>query len=184
MDVRALLAFTVLSLLSPVLAAGQGAGMGVSVQGAIGSHLGDGGNAQSLSVGLSLGQHIEVVLNAERSYRPTSVEYFEGGYSASRGANTKFISGEFRYAPFTYRAVSPYLIFGHGIGVSRPNVNEFFPERVTHRVTLQFPGFGVRVGMTGHLSAFSDLRIMLQHRRGEPDAGIFGPIRGGIAWRF
>ena len=75
-------------------------------------------------------------------------------------------------------------IAGLGRGVSRPNVNEFFSDRVTHTVTLQFPGFGASVRVTEHLSAFADLRFMFQSRSGEPDAGGFGPVRGGLAWRF
>ena len=67
---------------------------------------------------------------------------------------------------------------------SRLNVNEFFPDRVSHNVTLQFPGFGSRVLVTEHLSAFADLRFMFQSRSGEPDAGGLGPIRVGLAWRF
>jgi hypothetical protein len=49
---------------------------------------------------------------------------------------------------------------------------------------LVFPGFGVRVLLTEHLSAFADARFMFQSREGEPDAGGFGPIRAGLAWRF
>ncbi len=184
MNVRLLFAVTVLSFVSSAVAAGQGTGLSVSVQGAIGSHIGDGGDAQSLSLGVSFGERFGVVVNAERSYVPTEVTFFDAGYSASRGATTRFISGEFRYVPVTYKRISPYVIAGVGRGVSRPHVNEFFPNRVTHKVTLQFPGFGVRVLVTEHLSAFADIRFMFQSRRGEPDAGGFGPVRGGLAWRF
>jgi hypothetical protein len=184
MNARLLLAVTILSVVSPAFAAGQGTGIGVSVQGGIGSHIGDGGDAQSLSLGVSFGERFGVVVNAERSHVPTDVTFFPGGYSASRGATTRFVSGEFRYVPITYKRISPYVIAGIGRGVSRPNVNEFFPNRVKHTVTLQFPGFGVRVLVTDHLSAFADLRFMFQSRSGEPDAGGFGPIRGGLAWRF
>lgn len=183
-NVRLLFAVTVLSFVSPAVAAGQGTGISVSVQGAIGSHIGDGGDAQSLSLGVSFGERFGVVVNAERSYVPTEVTFFEDGYSTSRGATTRFISGEFRYVPVTYKRISPYVIAGVGRGVSRPNVNEFFPDRVTHTVMLQFAGFGARVLLTEHLSAFADIRFMFQSRRGEPDAGGFGPVRGGLAWRF
>jgi hypothetical protein len=124
------------------------------------------------------------VVNAERSHVPTDVTFFENGYSAFRGATTRFISGEFRYVPVTYKRISPYAIFGFGVGVSRPNVNTFFPIPVKHTVMLQFPGGGVSVRVSEHLSAFADLRIMFQARRGEPDAGMFGPVRGGLDWRF
>ncbi len=183
-NVRLLLAIAVLALVSPAVAAGQGTGIGVSVHGAIGTHIGYGGDAESIGLGVSFGKRFAVVLNAERSHVPTDVTYFEDGYSATRGGTTRFISGEFRYLPVTYKRVSPYVLVVVGHGVSRPNVNEFFPDRVTHRVTLQGPGFGAQVQVTEHLSAFADLRIMFQSRAGEPDAGGFGPIRCGLAWRF
>ena len=181
------LAFAVTVLVScaaPAVAAGQGTGIGVTVQGAIGSHIGDGGDAESVSLGVMFGEHFGVVVNAERSHVPTNVTFFDNGYSATRGATTRFVSGEFRYVPVTFKGISPYVIAGIGRGVSRPNVNQYFPDRITHTVTLQYPGFGVGVRMTGHLSAFADLRFMFQSRSGEPDAGGFGPVRGGLAWRF
>jgi hypothetical protein len=123
MNARLLFAVTVLSFVSPAVAAGQGTGIRVSIQGAIGSHIGDGGDAQSLSLGVSFGEHFGVVVNAERSYVPTDVTFFEGGYSTSRGATTRFISGEFRYVPVTYKRISPYVIAGVGRGVSPAPLN-------------------------------------------------------------
>ena len=183
-NIRRLFAIGVLSCVWPAGAAGQGTGIGVSIQGAAGTHFGDGGDTQSVGLGISFGKRFGIVVNAERSHVPTDVTFFPDGYAATRGATTRFISGEFRYVPVTYKRLSPYVLVVVGHGVSRPNVNAFFPNRVTHRVTLQGPGFGVRVHVTEHLSAFADLRVMLQSRKGEPDAGGFGPIRSGLAWRF
>ena len=184
MNARLLFAVTVLSCISPAVSAGQDTGIGVSIQGAVGSHLRDGGDTESVSLGVWFGERFGVVVNAERSHVPTDVTFYPDGYSATRGATTRFVSGEFRYTPLTYQRVSPYVLVGMGRGVSRPNVNEFFPDHVTHTLTLAFPGFGTRVRLTEHLSAFADLRLMFQSRAGEPDAGGFGPIRGGLAWRF
>jgi hypothetical protein len=181
--VRFLFAAAVLSI-PAAPAAAQDTGLRVSVQGAAGSHLGAGGDTQSVGLGLWFGERFGVVINAERSHVPTDVTFFPDGYSATRGATTRFVTGEFRYLPVTYRRLSPYIIAGIGRGVSRPNVNAFFPDPVEHDVTLVFPGFGAQVGLTGHLSAFADLRFMFQSRAGEPDAGGFGPVRGGLAWRF
>lgn len=184
MTARLLVAVTVLSCVAPAVAAGQSTGINVSVRGAVGSHIGDGGDTQSVSLVVMFGERFGVVVNAERSHVPTDVTFFENGYSATRGATTQFISGEFRYVPITYKRISPYVIAGLGIGVSRPNVNKFFPNPVKHTVMLQGPGGGVSVRVTQHLSAFADFRVMFQSRRGEPDAGVLGPIRGGLAWRF
>jgi hypothetical protein len=179
-----LVAIAVLSCVSPGVAAGQDTGIGVSVQGAAGTHLNAGGDTESVGLGVSFGRRFAVVVNAERSHVPTDVTFFPDGYSATRGGTTRLVSGEFRYLPITYKRVSPYVLVTFGRGVSRPNVNRFFPDRVTHDVTLQGPGFGARVRVTGRLSAFADMRFLFQSRRGEPDAGGFAPIRAGLAWRF
>jgi hypothetical protein len=182
--VRLLFAAAVLPVLSPTIAAAQDTRVTVSVQAAAGSHLGDGGDTRSVGLGLSFGRRFGVVVNAERSHVPTDVTFFPDGYAATRGATTTFVTGEFRYVPVTYKRLSPYVLVGAGRGRSRPNVNQFFPNRVEHDVMLVFPGFGARVRLTGHLDAFADLRLMFQSRVDEPDAGGFGPIRGGLAWRF
>jgi hypothetical protein len=184
MNVRLLVAAAVLSCVSPAVAAGQDSGIGISVQGAVGTHIGDGGDTQSIGLGVWFGKRFGVVVNAERSHVPADVTFFDDGYSATRGATTRFVSGEFRYVPVTYNRISPYVIVAIGRGVSHPNVNAFFPDRVTHRVTLAGPGFGGSVRVTEHLSAFADVRFLFQSRPGEPDAGGFGPVRGGLAWRF
>jgi hypothetical protein len=179
-----LVAIAVLSGVSPGVVAGQDTGVGVSVQGAAGTHLNAGGDTQSIGLGISFGKRFAVGLNAERSHVPTDVTFFPDGYSATRGGSTRLVSGEFRYFPITYKRVSPYVLVTFGRGVSRPNVNRYFPDRVTHDVTLQGPGFGARVRVTEHLSAFADIRFLFQSRRGEPDAGGFAPVRAGLAWRF
>ena len=179
-----MLAIAALSLVSPSVAAGQDTGIGVFVQGAAGSHFSDGGDTRSAGLGLAFGRRFAVVVNAERSHVPTDVTFYDDGYAATRGGTTTFVSGEFRYLPITYRRLSPYVLIGAGRGRSRPNVNQFFPNRVEHDVMLVFPGFGARVRLTGHLDAFGDFRIMFVSRPGEPDAGVLGPIRAGLAWRF
>lgn len=177
-------AIATLSLVPPTAAAAQESAVGVFVQGAIGSHLSDGGDTRSAGLGLSFGKRFAVVVNAERSHVPTDVTFYDDGYAATRGGTTTFVSGEFRYVPITYRRLSPYVLIGAGRGRSRPNVNEYFPNRVEHDVMLVFPGFGARVRLTERLDAFGDLRLMFVSRVGEPDAGVLGPIRGGLAWRF
>lgn len=173
-----------LSLFAPGLAAAQPTAIDLSVYGAAGTHIVDDGNHQSVGLAVMFGGRFGVVVNAERSHTPSDVTYFQDGYSASRGATTLFVSAEFRYVPVTFKRLSPHVIVGAGIGESRPNVNEIFPNRVRHTVNLVFPGAGASVRLTEHLSAFADVRFMLQSRRGEPDAGGFAPVRAGIAWRF
>lgn len=62
MNARQLCLVMVLSFVSPAVAIAQGTGIGVSVQGAIGSHFGDGGDTQSVSLAVSFGEHFGVVV--------------------------------------------------------------------------------------------------------------------------
>ena len=183
MNARLLFAVTVLSFVAPAVAAGQGAGTGVSVQGAFGPLI-KAGDSQSLSLGFSPGERIEFLVSAERMHLPTEVNRYDNGFGVSRGGTTKFISGEVRFVPVTFNRVSPYVLGGAGRGTARPNVNDFFSDRVTHDAALLFAGGGVRVAVTGHLSAFADMRCVLQLDSSE--TGVFGflPVRGGLAWRF
>jgi hypothetical protein len=181
---RILVAATVLTAVTPALAAGQGSAIGVSIQGAIGSHNVDGGDNESVALGVSFGEHFGVAVNAERSHRPTRVTYYPNGYDATRGATARFLSGEFRYVPVTWTRLGPYVLAGVGRGVSRANVDGLFPTAVEHTVMLQIIGGGVGVRLTDRLTAFADVRAIFQSRRGEPDAGGFVPIRTGLAWRF
>ena len=65
MKTRVLFAVAVLSLVAPAVATGQAPP--VSVQGAVGSNVNVGGNTQSLSVGVWLGDPFDVVARAERN---------------------------------------------------------------------------------------------------------------------
>jgi hypothetical protein len=179
MNARVLFAIAVLPFVAPALAAGQGAGRRVSVQGAVGTHIQDAGDNQSLSVGFSPIGRLDLLIGAERSHWPTEVT--RGG--ATRGGTTTFISGEIRFVPLTFKRVSPYVLASAGRGISRPNVNDIFPDRVTNEAwLLLFGGGGVRVAVTGRLSAFADTRFGIQ---GELDTiRLLLPVRAGVAWRF
>ncbi len=179
MTARLLCAIALLPLLAPAPAAGQGAGGRVSIQGAVGTHLKEGGNNGSVSAGFSPVARLELLVSAERSHWPTRVTRS----AATRGGTTTFISGEVRFVPIPSARVSPYVLASAGRGVSRPNVNEIFPDRVTNEAwLLLFGGGGVRVGLTRRLSAFADLRFGIQ---GERDTiRLLLPVRTGIAWRF
>jgi hypothetical protein len=184
MNVRVLVAIMVLSFAAPAVAAGQGAGSGVVVQGAFGSPINVGGNSQSLSLGFSPGGRVEFLVSAERIHMPTEVTRYEHGYGATRGGTTTFISGEARFSPVTFKRVSPYVLAGAGYGTSRPNVNDLFPGSATSDAALLIAGGGVRVPVTGHLSAFADMRFVLQVDRSEAGVFLFLPVRIGVAWRF
>jgi hypothetical protein len=180
MNARALFTVAVLSFLTPAVARGEEAA--VSVQGAAGSLFFDRGNSQSVAVGFLPDEHWEILVSGERLHVPTEVTRSSAGFSASRGGTTKFISGEVRFVPATFNRISPYLLVSAGRGISRPNVNEFFRDRVENDALLWFGGGGVRVAVASRLSAFVDMRIGFQTERDT----IYGflPVRAGVAWRF
>jgi len=168
----------------PAVAAAQGAGPRVSVQGAFGSPIATGGTSQTVSVGFSPGERFDFLVSAERIHVPTEVNRYENGFGATRGGTTRFISGEVRFAPFTFDRVSPYVLAGLGRGTSRLNVNDIFPDPVTLETGLLFAGGGARVALTEHLGVFADVRFVLQVENSEAGVYLFLPVRGGLAWRF
>lgn len=173
-----------LPFVAPASASAQQTGTHLIVQGLYGTHLGEGGDSQSVSVGLSF-RRVDFLVSAERLHQPTEVRRYENGQSVTRRGTTKFISGEIRWSPFSFRRLSPYVLGGLGRGTSRPNVNEFFPTPVANDAVLAFAGGGLRVPVVSGLSVIADVRFVLQLEDSE-DGGVylFGPIRGGLAWRF
>ena len=166
-------------------APGVAAAQNVAVQGAFGSHINGGGNSQALSFGVSAGERIDFLISAERSHLPTDVTRSDDGViGATRGGTTGFISGEIRFFPLNVPgpAISPYVLAGAGRGASNPNVNEMFPDRISNDATLLFGGGGIRVPLTGQLSAFADVRFVIHSERGS--SILLVPVRGGVAWRF
>ena len=92
------------------------------------------------------------------------------------------VSGEVRVGLWPARRVTPYALAGVGAGVSRPTVNEAFPDRVTNDVRFMFFGGGVHVPLRERLSLFGDARMLIGGEAGELLAIV--PVRVGIAWRF
>jgi hypothetical protein len=184
MNARVLVTITLLFLVAPAVASGQDTGTGFSVQGALGPLVHGGGSSQSLSLGFSPDERIGFVVSAERIHLPTEVTRYEFGYAATRGGTTTFISGEVRVSPFTFNRVTPYALAGIGRGRSRPNVNDLFPGGETTAAGMLFAGGGARLALTKHLSAFADMRFVLQVDRSEAGVFLFLPFRAGLAWRF
>lgn len=180
------LALATLSLAAPAVAAAQSNRPGVVIQGTAGTNINVGGDSQSVSAGLSLGEHLQILVSGERIHVPTKVSRFaNGGQSLTRHGTATFISGEVRWAPFTFRRVSPFVLAGAGAGRSRLNVNEHFPDPVSNDARLFFVGGGVRVPVAGGLSVVADLRTVLQvEDNTDGSVFLFLPVRAGLAWRF
>ena len=182
MNVRWQFVAALLFFLAPAVATGQEARARVSVKGAAGGLMLDGGNSQSIAIGFLPSQRWEISISAERLHVPTDVRHFSNGFSVRRGGTARFISGEVCFVPIKFNRISPYVLVSAGRGISRPNVNEHFTEPVENDALLWFGGGGVRVALASHLSVFADMRVGFQTER----EGVYGflPIRGGVAWRF
>jgi hypothetical protein len=154
----------------------------LSLQFAVGSQINGGGSVQSASMGYSLTPRLTVLASVERNHTPTRVQHFDNGFGATRGGTLEFVSGELRAALLPGRRVSPYVLTGIGRGVSRPNVNEIFRDRVRNDAGVLFCGGGIRVPLHPHFSLFGDARFVIT---GERDvASLALPVRAGVAWRF
>jgi hypothetical protein len=151
-----------------------------SLEGAAGVQLGyDGGSLQSASFGFAPTRSLTLLLSAERTHIPTKVRSYEHVWSAERGGTVQFVSAEVRYAFLAGRRISPFVLGGMGRGLSRPNVNEYFPDRVEREIGVVYYGGGVRIPLGTRFDALVDARFTATG-----DEGIFMPLRAGVAWRF
>ena len=124
------------------------------------------------------------LVTVERSHIRDEIERFDDGYGFERGGTETWVSAEGRYAFFARRRVAPYLVGGTGRGISRPSVNEFFPDANERNIQVIYYGAGVRVPLGRRFDAFVDGRIIMQVEGKSDYLGVRFPVRGGIAWRF
>ena len=145
--------------------------------------LSGGANVLSAAFGYSPASRLELLLNMERSHVPFQLTRFPDGYSVSRGGTLMFVSGELRFAFLPASRVSPFALVGAGGGVSRPTVNEYFPDRVRNDLRVLYVGGGVRVPLRRGFSLLGDARCILG-LEGYDGVLALWPIRVGLAWRF
>jgi hypothetical protein len=155
----------------------------LSLRAAAGPTLIGGGNVLSAAFGYSPASRLELLLNVERTHLPFQLERFPDGYSATRGGTMAFVSGELRLALLPADRVSPFAMVGVGGGVSRPNVNDEFPDRVRNDLRVLYLGGGVRVPLRRGFSLLGDVRAMLALEGYDGVLGLW-PVRAGLAWRF
>ena len=156
----------------------------LSVEGAAGLLTGYRGSMQSVAFGFAPTRNITLLVSGEQSYIPTKVDRYENGYSAERGGTERFVSAELRYAFLPDKRVSPYVLGGIGRGLSRPNVNELFPDAHERGIQVAYYGGGVRIPVGSRLDAFVDTRFLMASGAEADYLGIYFPIRAGVAWRF
>lgn len=156
-----------------------------SIEFGLGSHVSDGGDAQLVSFGYHPHRDMTVLVNVERDYLPTRVTHYPDGYAATRNGMLAFVSGEFRYTVPIGSRVSPYAFAGTGLGVQRPNVNEFFPHPPNNAaVHVFYLGGGAKLRLHPRLDLLVDGRFMLFAARQADGFGALLPVRAGLAWRF
>jgi len=180
--VRRILTFAAaLFLLGPAAASGQS----FQLQAAAGPTIIDTGYSLAAGGGVTAGSRVSILLDWERTHIASDIRHDEQGrvISASRGGTLTMAAAELRIGFLPRNRVGPYGLVGLAAGVSRPNVNDTFPEPVTNDAGAIFFGGGVHVPLGEHLSIFADARLIVG---AEGDDGIVGvaPIRAGLAWRF
>jgi hypothetical protein len=152
------------------------------LQGSAGPTLVDTGYSLAGGFGFSPTSHLTVQLDLERTYLSSRLRSDgRGGFAGFRGGTLMLGSALLRVTPFGNR-VGPYGLAGFAVGVSRPNVNEAFPNPVTNDVRAIFFGGGIHVPVKERVSIFADARMMVGSEASELLA--LAPIRAGVAWRF
>lgn len=142
------------------------------------------GSVQSLAVGFNPTRSLTLFAQVERSNVDDRIRQYADGDSAERGSADRFVGGGIRYAFFTRRRISPYLLIGGGRGTSRPNVSERFPDIRERDIHVIFYGAGARMPIRPWLDAVIDTRLVMA---GEAVSDYFGvrlAARGGLAVRF
>lgn len=153
------------------------------LQGSAGPTLIDSGYSLAAGIGLSPTSHLAVLFDLERTHLSSRLRSDgRGGFSGYRGGTMTLGSAQLRVTPFGRDRIGPYGLVGFAAGVSRPNVNELFPDPVTNDVRAIFFGGGIHVPLRDRVSLFADGRMMIGAEAGELLA--VAPIRAGIAWRF
>jgi hypothetical protein len=142
------------------------------------------GSTVSAALGFAPTRRLTLLVSLERSHVRDEIDRYEDGYGFERGGTEVFVSAELRYAFLADRRVSPYGMGGAGRGISRPSVNEFFPEANERNIQAIYYGAGVRMPLGPRLDAFVDARVIMVLEAASDYFGVRLPVRGGVAWRF
>ena len=176
---RVMFGLVFLLLASPSIGSAQS----FVLQGSAGPTLVNTGYSLAGGFGFSPTSHLTVQLDVERTYLSSQLRSDgRGGFAGFRGGTLTLGSALLRVTPFGGNRVGPYGLAGFAVGVSRPNVNEAFPNPVTNDVRAIFFGGGIHVPVKERVSIFADARMMVGSEANELLA--LAPIRAGVAWRF
>jgi hypothetical protein len=144
----------------------------------------DGGYSVAAGAGVAATSHLTFDVNVERTHLSTQVTRDASGVISSfRGGTLTLGTAELRVSLFDSDRVGPYGVVGFAAGVSRPNVNETFPNPVRNDVRAMFFGGGIHAPLTERVSAFADVRMMIGAEGIEGVVAV-APLRAGVAVRF
>ena len=172
---------TVLLLALPAVSRAQS----FAVHGSAGPTMSDPG--YSLAAGLEFAPtaHIAFLVDFERTHLPSRLDTYEGGVtSAFRGGTVTLVAPALRVSLLGHDRVGPYGLVGLGAGVSRPNVTDLFPDRISRDVRAPFAGGGIQVPLRKHIAFFAEAKLMLVIGKEADDLFAVAPFRAGIEWRF
>ena len=170
-------------LLLFVMFPGSAASQSFVVHGAAGPTITDAGHSLAAGAGFTLTSRVTVLVDVERTHLSSRVRTAgRDGTAAFRGGTLTMGAAEVRVTLLGRDRLTPYGLAGFGAGVSRPNVNEIFPDPRTNDVRAVFFGGGIHVPLRPRLSLFADARMILGAEAGELLA--IAPMRAGLAWRF
>jgi hypothetical protein len=71
---------------------------------------------------------------------------------------------------------------GLGVGRSRPNVNDLFPNPVSNTTNVAYAGGGLLYSFHPNAGVFVDAKFLLL--AGREEFGAMKPVRAGVIWRF
>ena len=154
-----------------------------NVKAAAGPTIIGGGYSASAGLGFAPNSHLEIVVNVERVHMPFELRQYSDGYSTTRGGDLTFASGELRASFLPSHRTSPFVMIGAGGGISRPTVNDYYPNVVKNNMRTVYVGGGVRVPLKNNLTITGDARAMLALEGYDSVLGIW-PVRAGVEWRF
>ena len=181
LSVRLIPALVVLSLFaSRDLAHAQA----LALQASAGPTLSDAGYSFAAGLNYSPTNRISLVFQYDHTHVSSRTSSDgRGTVTNFRGGTLSLGSVELRVSPFGRVRVAPYGLAGLTAGISRPNVNAVFPNRVTNSAGGMFLGGGVEIPVNDRIRAFADARVLVG---AEGNDGMFGalPLRAGLSWSF
>ena len=156
----------------------------LELYGAAGPTIHDAGNSFAAGAGFSPHPRLTLVFSFDRTHLSTQTSTDRRGVISSFRGGTLFLgTAELRVVPFGRDRFGPYGVAGLAAGVSRPNVNHLFPQRVTNQVRALMVGGGAQVPLAERVRVFGDVRIMFGAEGVEGIVAVV-PARVGVAWVF